>query len=495
MAKDSMNDVILAASLTAAATKGFPLLPRAVSWLEVRADPAGDADLRWLRHRFSGTLLYTLRSSPESGPVRRERLLRAARDGWDLVELELDDLVPEILEAIPPRRRVLAWYGPAAGLAALRVRWRQLAEHEARLYRLVPAARTSADELVPLQLLRELGRSDVVAYAEGEPALWTRVVAPQLGAPVVFGSTDGQTLDHGIPSVAQLVEDYGFPSVLPARELFAIAGDPVYRSLSPRLHNAAFRAVGRHALYIPFHVRKFEPFWRDIVESGALDALGLPLNAICVVSPHKEMALGAAKDRTAAVRRAHSSNFFIRSADGWTADTTDPEGVIVTLQERGVEVRSRSVAVVGCGGSGRAVAAAFHAAGADVTLVNRGFERGSFAVRLLHLPFLPLAGFSPQRFSIVVNATPVGRDGMTTPFALDELRDDAVVVDLVYGRQATPLVASRRAAGLLAIDGTEVLLTQARAQFRLMTGEEMPDGVAQQVLGIDAEPDRIAAAS
>ena len=98
-------------------------------------------------------------------------------------------------------------------------------------------------------------------------------------------------------------------------------------------------------------------------------------------------------------------------------------------------------------------------------------------------------------FSIVVNATPVGRDGATTPFAVNELRDDAVVVDLVYGREPTPLVASRRAAGLLAIDGTEVLMTQARAQFQKMTGAEMPEALARQVLGFEVEPEAIAAAS
>lgn len=488
-----MNDVILAASLTTATTQSFPILPPEVRWLEIRADVTGDLEPAWLRQRFGGSLLYVLRNADTA--TRRQRLLHAARAGYDLIELVAEDLVPELLDAIPPHRRVLAWYGAAAGLAPLRVRWRQLAEHEARVYRLVPHARTPGDELDALRLLRQLGRRDVVAYAEGQAAMWTRAVAPQLGSPCVFGSTGDDGVDEGVPSVAQLIADYGFPSVSPADELFAIAGNPVYRSLSPRLHNAAFRALGRRALYVPLHVRRFGVFWRELVQSGALDELGLPLNAMCVVSPHKEVAICAASDRTPVVQRARSSNFFVRNSGGWTADTTDPEGVIVTLRERGVDVRSQSVAVVGCGGSGRAVAAAFQAAGAEVTLVNRGFDRGSLAMHLLRLPFLPLAGFSAGRFSIVVNATPVGRDGAATPFAVGDLREDAVVVDLVYGREPTPLVASRRAAGLLAIDGTEVLMTQARAQFRLMTGAEMPEALARQVLGFELEPIPIAAAS
>ena len=284
-----------------------------------------------------------------------------------------------------------------------------------------------------------------------------------------------------MPTVAQLVDDYGFPALREAREIFGIAGDPVYSSLSPRLHNAAFRALARPALYLPFHVPQFAEFWASVVESGALEAAGLPIGALCVVSPHKQIALKATRSRTSIVQRGQSTNFFVREGGEWTADTTDPAGIILALRERGVDPSGQK-AVVGCGGSGRAVAAALQQAGADVTLVNRGFDRGSLAVHLLQLPFMPLAGFPAERFSLVVNATPCGRNG-ECPFALERLRGDAVVVDLVYGNAPTPLVEHMRANGQIAIDGKDILITQAMSQFRLMTGQEMPDEIVLQVLG------------
>src|SRR5262245_189302 len=83
-------------------------LPPDVDWLEVRADLVGGVDADWLRARFSGSLLYSLRSSVEGGAghtspaERRARLIDAART-YDLVELEGDrDLLPEVLEAVPP---------------------------------------------------------------------------------------------------------------------------------------------------------------------------------------------------------------------------------------------------------------------------------------------------------------------------------------------------------------------------------------------------------
>jgi 3-dehydroquinate dehydratase / shikimate dehydrogenase len=403
-------------------------------------------------------------------------------DGVDLVKLEPRDLTPRVLKRVPVEKRVIVDRAVAADVDELLARAAQLVQTPAALYVLAPRARTHADAVAVVTALHRLRRRDVVMFAEGAIGMWTRIVAPLIGAPFVFASMDGDVADDGVPTVEQLVVDYGFPELREVREIFGIAGDPVYSSLSPRLHNAAFRALDRPALYVPFHVPHFAEFWSSIVESGALEAAGLPIGALCVVSPHKQIALKATSSRTSIVQRAQSTNFFVREGDEWTADTTDPAGIILALRERGVDPAGHKAAVVGCGGSGRAVAAALQQAGADVTLVNRGFDRGSLAVHLLRLPFMPLAGFPAERFSLVVNATPCGRNG-ECPFALDRLRDDAVVVDLVYGSAPTPLVERMRANGQIAIDGKDILITQAMSQFRLMTGQEMPDDVVLQVLG------------
>jgi shikimate 5-dehydrogenase len=84
---------------------------------------------------------------------------------------------------------------------------------------------------------------------------------------------------------------------------------------------------------------------------------------------------------------------------------------------------------------------------------------------------------------VVINATPVGRDGTATPFNPDSLNSSAVVVDFAYGENATPLVASMRKRGQMTIDGRDVLMTQAMTQFRLMTGQEMPAHLARRILG------------
>ena len=139
--------------------------------------------------------------------------------------------------------------------------------------------------------------------------------------------------------------------------------------------------------------------------------------------------------------------------------------------------------MIGCGGAGRAIAAALDQSGARVTLVNRGQERGSFAAELLGLPYVPLLNFDAEGYQVVVNATPVGRDDDATPFKLETLAEEAVVIDLVYGSRPTPLVSNSTGLGRTVIDGRDVLLTQVRRQFQIMTGREMSVRLARETLG------------
>lgn len=437
--------------------------------LEWRADVSGEEADRF------GTRLCTLRGVTADRHAR----LAAAAANFDLVDLEPRDLDDRrLLREIPQEQRVITWRGRAESRDELHSILRALSHTPARLYRL----ELEGDPLLALQFLRETHRRDVTAYAVGPTGFWSRILAPHLGAPMAFG---GDAEMDGMPSIAQWRDDYGWPDVRPVREIFGIVGCPVLRSLSPRLHNAGFRALGRAALYLPFHAPDFGAFWTEMIEGRGLESLGFAVGALCVVSPHKEVALAAAAARTPMVSRAGSTNFFVNEGGVWTADTTDPEGVLLTLREKGIEPRNRRVAVVGCGGSGRAVAAALQQAGAEVTLVNRGFDRASLAVRLLRLPFRPLASFSARGYSIVVNATPVGYRADEMPFDIEHLADDAVVVDLVYGSEPTALIATTRARGQVTIDGRDVLRTQAMSQFHLMTGEPMPPEVPRRILGWD----------
>lgn len=487
-----MREASLIATLTAwPSTNGAEVtaLPKSVEWLEVRADLIGDIDPGWLRNHFRGQLQYTLRSRNEGGNFsdssrrRHDRLAAAARH-YDRVELEVSrDLSPALLAEVPFEKRLLSWHGHATDSTELEAHFRQLLSVPATLYKLVNWATTIRDEFSGLSLLRALGRSDTVAYSIGPLGFWSRLVALHLGAPAIFGLVPNGPEVPVEPSITKLIEDYGLPSVPPVKELFAIIGSPVFHSLSPRLHNAAYRGMNYPAMFLPLQVESFDEFWLEVVQSRAFDCLGLQFNGMTVASPHKEAALQIAKMVSPMASRAESANILVRNNGWWNADTTDPEVIYMAGRERCIDVSQKRAAVIGCGGAGRAIASALIQSGAGVTLINRGAERGQHAAKLLGLPYIPLLEFNAESYDIIVNATPVGRDSDEVPFKLEDLNDEAVVIDLVYGARPTPLIANSLALEQIVIDGRDVLLTQVLRQFQLMTGREMPVTIALDALG------------
>jgi 3-dehydroquinate dehydratase / shikimate dehydrogenase len=452
---------------------------RGAGWLLIRADCIGELSAIWLRTIHPWRFIYALRTRAHGGhadpadPDRATRLREAAVT-HDLVEVEAPrDLIPDVLAAVPAARRLVTWRGPAESGPALASRLKWLTGLEAAAYQLVVACHRSADGIAPLEALIAAGRRDVVAYAAGEAGLWSRVLSPLLGSPFVFGSLNNDP-DACEPSVARLVDDFGLPDPGPVRRIFGIVGDPVSHSLSPRLHNACYRAAGVPAVFLPFTVEAFGPFWDELVASGALERLGLPLGGLTVSSPNKEMAVAAVSAVAPAARRAGSANLVYRRGSHWVGDTTDPAGVLETLGRRGIAVAGRRAAVVGCGGSGRAIASALARAGANVVLSNRGRVRGEMASRRLGLPLVDLTNFSPRDFNLIVNATPVGRTSGELPFACDRLGAGTVIVDLVYAPRPTSLAVAAEAGGTRVISGHEVLLVQATRQFEKMTGRAIP---------------------
>ena len=471
-------------------------IARSCEWLEVRADLIGDLDPAWIRRFFPGRLLYSLRSRDFGGEFdgsdhdRVSRLAGAARH-YDMVSLEAGrDLGTDTLGAIAAEKRMATWRGRPANYDELAGCFKRLSSVPGKLYKLVVEGGSGAEALAPLNLLKSLGRHDVIAFASGESGLWSRLLAPYLGAPVIFGTAGTAWTIDGEPSVQQLVEDYGLPNSSFVQEIYGIVGNPVSHSLSPRMHNAAYRALGFPAVFVPFQVESFGDFWRDIVSSGQLESLGFSIKGLTVASPHKEAALREARVSSPMSRRVGAANVFVRQNGHWKADTTDPEGVTLASGRPGFSVKGMKAAVVGCGGAGRAVAAALDQAGAAVMLVNRGMERGQMASRLLGLPFAPLSSFSVEPFSVVVNATPVGRNDNRMPFEIAGLKQDAVVIDLVYGREPTPLITKSRGAGRVVIDGRDVLEAQVLRQFHMMTGRQMPIEVVRDQLGKTAGKSR-----
>jgi len=489
-----------AESVSAAALRA---LPAGVEVLEVRADLLGEIPIEHLRSCFNGRLLYTLRSRAEGGHAepgssRRERLADAART-FDFVDLEMArDLDESLLACVAPRQRVLSWHGPApGGVAPLLARIGAARSTPAAIYKFV----VLSDEAgAPLEAVKAFAAArpsrgageadapgDLVVFCGGETGAWSRLVVAVLGAPWIYLGAGRTPAANGQPGLRQWVRDYGLPELVRPQALFGVLGASVARSLSPRLHNAAYRALGLPYLYLPFSARSFGDFWLQVVDSDDLEELGLPLRGLSVTAPFKDLALAVAGAASPLAEWVGSANTLIWNDHVWEAESTDVEGVVEGLLSSGVSLAGVPVAVLGAGGAGRAAAAGLAMAGSRVTLFNRGEERGAEAARALHVGFAPWSDFSADRFAVLVNATPLGSaDADALPLDSRALQPQTAVVDMAYGEEPTELIETAAGRGCRTVDGREVLLYQARGQFRRMTGQELPENVAREALGLPA---------
>lgn len=283
---------------------------------------------------------------------------------------------------------------------------------------------------------------------------------------------------------------------------YVLLGDPVAHSLSPTIHNAAFRSARRQAVY-----------WArptSATECGAvLRATALAGGGGNVTAPLKGAAARSLDAATAAVRATGACNAFWARDGVVHGDNTDVEGFLGTWRrtlgegsphagQDGAGARDApeglDVLVLGAGGAARAVLHALLEFGLArrIALWNRtagrtermveGFARGAGRSRLSE-QVRAVRGWQGTAPDVVVNATAVGMDGKSAPIDLRGLASPPqAVIDLVYGDEPTALVRQARALGVAATDGRDMLSRQAEASYRCWFDEDPPPGVMAEAL-------------
>jgi shikimate dehydrogenase len=255
----------------------------------------------------------------------------------------------------------------------------------------------------------------------------------------------------------------------------------VSHSLSPRLHNAAFAALGLDYIYVPLPVRA-----QDVgVAVQGLAALGF--RGANVTIPHKTAVVPFLDELSDDARLAGAVNT-ITAGDGvLRGHNTDVEGVRGALAAAaGDSLDGEPSLIFGAGGAARAAALALARLGCPLTIVNRTPDAAERLAALMTasvpgarchpLALSDLTGAEVGRQRVVVNATSLGMagEGKVPDLLADNVTAGQVVFDAVYASEPTDFLAAARAAGATVVDGLTMLLVQAAEAFRLWTGVPAP---------------------
>ena len=272
----------------------------------------------------------------------------------------------------------------------------------------------------------------------------------------------------------------------PAR--FAVLGHPVAHSRSPRMHQANFAALGMRATYEAFDVTEAEL-------AGQLDALQQAgFTGLNLTIPLKARALELVDVATPLARFLGGVNTLRFRADGRRAgDNTDGVGFIEALRESGLpELAGLRVLLLGCGGTGRALALTCARAGArEILLANRTAARAAGVAEALRAAFPELAvetlaadpavwTRAARRCNLIVHTTSQGLAAGDAPLLTREaFQPGQFLFDAVYTADQTPILREARAAGTRGINGLGMLVHQGAQSFRIWTGRE-PDIAAMR---------------
>ncbi len=274
--------------------------------------------------------------------------------------------------------------------------------------------------------------------------------------------------------------------------VYGLLGHPVRHSLSPAMHNELFRQCGIDAVYVTFEI---DPANADDV-GRAVRTLGLAGANLTV--PFKERVLPALDVLGAEARACGAVNVVVRRPDGaLVGHNTDGIGWRDALRaELGLGLAGEDVAILGAGGTGRAIAAAAAEAGAaSVTFYNATLARAERAAETLaaHVPTtrfeaLPLdpsvfAERSPGH-TRVVNCTSGGAAPRVETFPVEGLPDGALWSDVNYWMADPPRLAACARRGLRIQRGIGMLIHQGALSFQHFTGCEVSHETLRGVLDI-----------
>lgn len=255
---------------------------------------------------------------------------------------------------------------------------------------------------------------------------------------------------------------------------FGIIGNPVAGSMSPRLFAAAY---GGRWPYELIEGADFARSWSRFLRE---------YKGINITAPFKEDAFRAADRIAPAARRIGAVNLAVQTPEGVVAYNTDYEGVRMALREADAIPAGGTALVVGCGGAGRAAAAAVRDAGLELLLLNRTRARAETLAEVFGGTVTDSLAGGIRAADVIIYTVPQAMEGLAelqeADFRAAEGRQGKVVLEANYKTPAFagPLRERLERAGGRYISGRRWLLHQAVSGYELFTGEAPdPDRIIQ----------------
>lgn len=414
---------------------------------------------------------------------------QAALAGADFIDIELAEGSRSIQEIKSFCRKhksstriIVSWHDvfKTPSLVRLKEIFQACAQTGADIVKIVPYARSSADNLRVLKLIdyaRQQGR-DIIAMCMGEEGKISRVLALSRGSYVGFAvgtgglsSAPGQLTIREMSQYQQLLQGHKRSSnhcySSAEAQNFVLLGNPVRQSLSPLMHNTALEAMRIPGSYSAFCVS-------DLAAAIA-GIRGMNIRGASVTIPFKTAVMEYLDEIDEDATALGAVNTIVNKAGRLFGYNTDWVGLMQALKDE-TDIAGKEFVVLGAGGAARAAAYGIIKEGGRPIIVNRTREKGQALAKHFDCPFYPLAQIGKIKAAGLINTTSVGmypdiNQSLAPPSAIAHYR---IVVDVIYNPLKTKLLRDAEAKGCKILAGLEMFVRQGAAQLKLWTGREAP---------------------
>jgi 3-dehydroquinate dehydratase/shikimate dehydrogenase len=426
------------------------------------------------------TAIATCRREPNGGKFKGsieaeiQILEKAIAAGCDLIDIEIE--TAEKLKAAELARirslgaALIISYHDFKATRDLDRMFEKIQRYTPDFVKMVSTATCLADNLTMMHFLeRSSDAANVVGICMGEQGLISRVLGVRAGSIFTFASAHaGEETGPGQIAARALHEIFRIDQVSPATRVYGVVGNPVMHSLSPLIHNLAFRRETVNAVFLPLQATTLSDVLRLVKE--------VPLHGLAVTMPFKGEILKHLTNTDALSEKIGACNTVVRAQDGNLYGFNTDVAAVVRPLERRLPLRGARVLVIGAGGAARAAVFGLKDKEADVTIVNRTPETAQKLARQAKARTIRYDQLAKASFDVILNATPIGMAGHKQQSWLtpDQL-NARVVFDMVYNPIETPLLRMAREKGLPVITGVEMFVQQGARQFEIWTGKPAPE--------------------
>jgi 3-dehydroquinate dehydratase/shikimate dehydrogenase len=464
----------------ALAKRGAELVELRLDWLSHLPDLSRILDDR------PTPVVVTIRRGTDKGlwkgnEDQRQALLRQAIvKGIDYVDLEEDTAVK--IRRYGKTKRIISHHNFEETPHDLDVIHNRLCKLDPDIVKIVTMANTPADSIRMLKLVQS-ATVPTVGFCMGEFGIFSRILCGKFGSPFTYATFNkDRVMAPGQLSFDDMKKIYHFDEIDKNTEIYGVLGDPVAHSMSPQIHNLAFKALGLNKVYVPLRVPKEQlKFTLDLFKS-------VGVKGYSVTIPHKEAIVARTQNFDGPVSQIGAANTLYTDPEGtWWAANSDYEAALQSLALAGVDeanpnpspeqfLQGKKVLMLGCGGVARAIGMGVVNSGAILTVCNRTHARAVELSAHLGCQQVTWENRGAQFADVLINCTSVGMhpDLDSSPFAENWLREGMIVFDTIYNPEQTLLLKQAKLRGCKTVTGSEMFVRQAAVQFQKFAGQQAP---------------------